>query len=196
LGATALVVGSALLVAAPGASAAPVTAPAASTAAARTAAEPLSAPVTGSFTDASGGQGTFAGTFTPTEFTADGDEVSAVGTLTGTLTDSAGTSLGTVTQTISAPVDQSASGGHSAEGVSTLAVCEILELTLRPLDLDLLGLTVHLDTVHLVINAVSGSGELLGNLLCAVVGLLDGIGIGAQLAALLNQILAIINGLG
>src|SRR5690349_8646585 len=86
-GATALVVGSAMLIAAPGASAAPVTAPAASTSAARVAADPVSAPVTGSFTDASGGQGTFAGTFVPTEFTADGDEVIATGTLTGTLTD-------------------------------------------------------------------------------------------------------------
>jgi hypothetical protein len=159
-------------------------------------AAPLSAPVTGSFTDAAGGQGTFAGTFTPTEFVYDGTDVLATGTLTGTMTDSAGTALGSVSRTVSLPIDPAASGGSAASGASALAVCEILNLTLRPLDLNLLGLTVHLDTVHLVIAAVSGSGELLGNLLCAVVGLLDDAQIGQLLADLLNQILAIIDGLG
>jgi hypothetical protein len=36
-----------------------------------------------------------------------------------------------------------------------------------------LGLVVDLAPVHLDITAVSGAGNLLGNLLCAVVGLLD-----------------------
>jgi hypothetical protein len=201
-GATALLVGSALLIAAPSASAAPApTSTSASSvkpaAASAVTAEPLSAPVTGAFTDASGGQGTFSGTFTPSAFEYTGSDVVANGTLTGTLTDSAGTALGTVSQAASVPIDPAASGGQANAGdVSTLAVCEILNLTLRPLDLNLLGLTVHLDTVHLVINAVSGPGELLGNLLCAVVGLLDGANIGQLLADLLNQILAILNGLG
>jgi hypothetical protein len=125
--------------------------------------------------------------------------VLATGTLTGTLTDSAGTALGAVSQPISAPIDRAASGGSAAASTSApaaLEVCQILDLTLRPLDLDLLGLVVHLDTVHLVINAESGDGQLLGNLLCAVLGLLDGPLLGDQLAALPNQILAIINGLG
>lgn len=72
-----------------------------------------------------------------------------------------------------------------------LAVCDILHLTLGPLDLDLLGLKVHLDRVVLDIVAESGPGNLLGNLLCAVAGLLDG-GLGGllgQLRDLLNQIL-------
>jgi hypothetical protein len=51
--------------------------------------------------------------------------------------------------------------------------CEILDLVLGPLDLDLLGLVVFLDTVHLNITAQQGPGNLLGNLLCAVAGLLD-----------------------
>jgi hypothetical protein len=71
--------------------------------------------------------------------------------------------------------------------------CQILDLTLGPLDLDLLGLVVHLDTVHLNITAQSGPGNLLGNLLCAVAGLLDGSGSAnalQQIANLLNQILA------
>src|SRR5262249_39833389 len=70
--------------------------------------------------------------------------------------------------------------------------CQVLDLVLAPLDLNLLGLVVHLDRVHLNITAVPGAGNLLGNLLCALVGLLDGVGTQAQIAALLNQILALL----
>ena len=67
--------------------------------------------------------------------------------------------------------------------------CQILDLTLGPLDLDLLGLQVHLDTVHLNITAQQGPGNLLGNLLCSVAHLLDSNGSTNAIANLLNQIL-------
>jgi len=189
----AVVVGSSLLLASPSAQASTASnSSAAAPVSAVAAATPFSAPVTGSFTDASGAQGVFAGTFSPTEFTSTATDVIATGTLTGTLTDAAGTSLGTVTQTVSTPVDRSA----SSDSTLAAASCQILDLRLQPLDLDLLGLKVHLDTVHLNITAQTGPGNLLGNLLCAVTGLLDGAGALAQIAALLNQILAILNGLG
>jgi hypothetical protein len=73
--------------------------------------------------------------------------------------------------------------------------CNVLNLVLGPLDLDLLGLVVHLDKVVLNIIAQSGAGQLLGNLLCAVAHLLDGVPLSQQLAqisALLNSILAIL----
>ena len=68
------------------------------------------------------------------------------------------------------------SGGASTAGndVSIAATCRILDLVLGPLDLDLLGLKVHLNRVVLNIVAESGPGNLLGNLLCAIAGLLDG----------------------
>ena len=77
---------------------------------------------------------------------------------------------------------------------SAQRICPVLDLRLGPLDLNLLGLMVHLDQVHLNVSAQQGSGNLLGNLLCAVAGLLDGPTnpVGAlldQLVALLNQIL-------
>jgi len=77
------------------------------------------------------------------------------------------------------------------------ATCDILHLTLAPLDLDLLGLRVHLDRVVLDIVAATGAGNLLGNLLCAVTGLLDGglAGLLDRLTFLLNRILALL-GLG
>lgn len=80
---------------------------------------------------------------------------------------------------------------RAAARTADRATCDILHLVLAPLNLDLLGLQVHLDRVVLDIVAQSGAGNLLGNLLCAVTGLLDG-GIGGalgRLTNLLNQIL-------
>ena len=70
--------------------------------------------------------------------------------------------------------------------------CSILDLTLGPLHLDLLGLIVDLNQVHLMITAQRGPGNLLGNLLCAVAGLLDGGANGNAIQQLLNQINAIL----
>jgi hypothetical protein len=147
------------------------------------AAPALSMPVTGTFTDASGGVGTVVGTFTPTGFAEDGTTALANGIVDLTLTDSAGQQVGTESREVTAPV-----------GVAQVS-CEILDLVLGPLDLDLLGLVVHLDRVHLNITAEPGPGNLLGNLLCAIVGIpLPGSPAGLQaLVTLLNQILALLN---
>jgi hypothetical protein len=118
--------------------------------------------VTGTFTDALGGTGTFAGTYYVDKFVVQSGQVKAVGSLTGTLTDSLGRVLGSITQALTWTVS------------SLDATCEILHLELGPLDLNLLGLVVHLDQVVLDISAEQGPGNLLGNLLCAVAGLLDG----------------------
>ena len=81
--------------------------------------------------------------------------------------------------------------GRQAAG---LLDCDVLRLVLGPLDLDLLGLQVHLDRVVLTIIAAAGAGNLLGNLLCAVAGLLDGglAGLLGRLVGLLDRILAIL----
>jgi hypothetical protein len=57
--------------------------------------------------------------------------------------------------------------GSSAAAPST--ICPVLDLTLGPVDLNLLGLMVHLDTVHLTITADS-EGGILGSLLCSLAG--------------------------
>jgi hypothetical protein len=144
-----------------------------------------SAPITATATDALGNAaGTFTGTFTPTSAAAPTRQSTTItGTLTGTLTDLAGNVLATVTRTITLDV------------INGTGACQILDLTLGPLDLDVLGLVVHLDTVHLNITAVPGPGNLLGNLLCAVAGLLDSNNLGTALANLLNRILGLLGGL-
>ena len=72
---------------------------------------------------------------------------------------------------------------------ATQATCDILHLDLGPLSLDLLGLQIDLSRIVLDITAQAGAGNLLGNLLCAVAGLLDSPG---GLARLLDQILGIL----
>jgi hypothetical protein len=79
-----------------------------------------------------------------------------------------------------------------ASATSAQLSCEILRLSIGAINLDLLGLVVSLNPVLLVITAVPGAGNLLGNLLCAIVGLLDGVGTLAQIVNLLNQLLALL----
>ena len=86
--------------------------------------------------------------------------------------------------------------GLTAKSTQSLAACDILHLVLGPLDLDLLGLQIHLDKIVLDIVAATGAGNLLGNLLCAITGILDGgplAGLLAQLNDLLGQILEALN---
>jgi hypothetical protein len=156
----------------------------------------ITSTVTGTFTNADG-QGTFAGTFTPKKFAVVNGVLQATGLLKGTMTDANGTKLGTVSQTATLPVKTSAaSSGAKSNAANAALACNVLDLVLGPLNLNLLGLVVTLNQVHLVINAVPGAGNLLGNLLCAVAGLLNGggvlSGVLGQIATLLNQILALL----
>jgi hypothetical protein len=70
------------------------------------------------------------------------------------------------------------------------ASCPILHLELGPLDLNLLGLVIHLNRIVLDITAQPGPGNLLGSLLCAVANLLNQ---GGALQNLLNQLVALLN---
>ena len=84
--------------------------------------------------------------------------------------------------------------GPSAEAAAPMqaATCDVLLLDLGPLHLDVLGLVVDLNEVVLNIDAVANAGNLVGNLLCAVVHLLDGPAILAAVGNLLDQINAIL----
>jgi hypothetical protein len=155
----------------------------------------LTVPVTGR--TQSGGR--IGGTFTIEKFVATGDATNPVGAV-GTLVLQTANGQTAVTQ-VTMPVQLSSGGGAGATGAITAQVvtCEILDLTLGPLDLNLLGLEIHLDPVHLTIDA-NPAGGLLGQLLCAIANLLGpgGIIIGSltQLVALLNQLIALLGGLG
>jgi hypothetical protein len=102
-------------------------------------------------------------------------------------------STGRVLTAVPIPVQNArVSGASGATRLQQLNSCRILHLELGPLDLNLLGLRIQLNRVVLDITAERGPGNLLGNLLCAIAGLLDG-NPTAGLAALLNRILGILN---
>lgn len=68
--------------------------------------------------------------------------------------------------------------------------CGILFLDVQPIFLDLLGLQLQTSQIVLDLSAVAGQGNLLGNLLCIVTGLLDGPGLAIEL---INNIINVIN---
>jgi hypothetical protein len=76
--------------------------------------------------------------------------------------------------------EASESGDQRKEDLTADAVAnddegtEVLQLDLRGLNLNLLGLDVSLSELVLDVSAVEGDGNLIGNLLSKVAGLLDG----------------------
>jgi len=137
----------------------------------------------------------FAGTFTLQRFVNDNGTLVAVGTIAGSVTDPVTNNVvRTGLQTVAIPVTASQGTDPALAAITAAAVCPILHLDLGPLTLNLLGLQVDLSRVVLDITAIPGAGNLLGNLLCAVAGLLDPAST-TGLAALLNQILGILSGL-
>ena len=143
-----------------------------------------SIPVTGQTSN--GNHKSFTGHFNISQFVARNGKAYAVGTLTGKLGNR------TVKQTnVAIPVSMgSASSPLSAHAAAT---CQILNLVLGPLHLNLLGLHVDLNQVVLNITGQTGAGQLLGNLLCGIANLLNpGLPAG-QLAGLLNIVEQIVN---
>ena len=180
-------------------------------------AAPLTVPVTGA------GTGSFNGTFTIERFAATSTGVVAVGLLKGVVTNAAGGKT-TVVKNLAWPIVRSNApviasgqpGAPTTEGtvvavgllkvhntpvnmMRVQASCDILNLVLGPLHLDLLGLVIDLNQVVLNITGETGAGNLLGNLLCGITGILDGplpgLGQLIVLAGLLNQLLGILGGL-
>ena len=141
-----------------------------------------SVPVTGK----AGNGKAFTGHFNISQFVARHGKAYAVGTLTGKLGNR------TVKRSnVAIPVSMgSASSPLMAHSAAT---CQILNLVLGPLHLNLLGLHVDLNQVVLNVTGVTGTGQLLGNLLCGVANLLNpGLPAG-QLAGLLNILQQLLN---
>jgi hypothetical protein len=146
------------------------------------AARPASAPALAVPVSTTDPTGTFTGTFTITQFIAQNGQVAAVGTLAGIVTNTVTGAVTAITQDVVVPLLGGASTGS----------CSVLHLELGPLDLNLLGVAVHLDKVVLDVSAQSGPGNLLGNLVCAVSHLLDSNATATAIAGVLNNLLGLI----
>ncbi len=140
-----------------------------------TKAQDLAVPVVGTVLTG----GTFAGTLNISSFGVEDGQLVARGIVSGILTTATGAT--SIVSAFALPVT-----------ATQPTACGILHLDLGPLFLDLLGLQVDLSRVVLDITAQSGAGNLLGNLLCAVAGLLDD---PSGLSQLLNQILGALGNL-
>jgi len=164
-------------------------------------AQTFASDVTGTVTNRKGKPvGTFAGTFNIQSFAANADgKIVGVGSLTGTLTSRGGDVMSTVNQTVQVLV--SAVAVEHIPGGLALApdTCDILFLQLGPIDLNVLGLIVHVDQITVDIDA-DPTGGIVGQLLCALAGpngLLDLNGLLDQIlgSITLADLLAFLNGL-
>ena len=142
----------------------------------------------------------FKGTYTIDRFTTRNGKMVAVGKVRGTMR------KGGKTRRVSKNgVIMPASGAGAGPAVAAKAAqqplpdiptaCEVLNLTLGPINLDLLGLVVRTNQIQVRIDAVPGAGNLLGNLLCAVTNLLNPTGALGQLTGAINQLTAALNAL-
>ena len=145
------------------------------------------------------GGGTFSGAMTATKITIDQAtrQLTLTGVLNGTAIKGTGEVVDVVNQTFTTPISLNRPGMASSSLIqpAAQASCGILDLVLGPLHLDLLGLVVDLNQVILDITAVTGAGNLLGNLLCAIVGLFDIPGALAAITHILDTINNILSGL-
>lgn len=131
----------------------------------------------------------FEGTYTIKKFVRQDGQAWAVGTLRGELKNRR-----VVRRGVKMPVSTAATGQAAQDPpVPTPGACQVLNLVLGPIDLNLLGLRVATNEVRLLVEAVPGTGNLLGNLLCAITNLLNPSANTplSQLVQVLNALLAV-----
>jgi hypothetical protein len=129
----------------------------------------------------------FSGTYAIERFRTAGGRLVSTGTLRGRL---AGRRVAERAVRMPATLSSDAQG---AQLPPIPNACEILNLVIGPINLDLLGLVVRTNRINVRIDAVPGPGNLLGNLLCAITGILDPQTAGTRdQAAALNAILALV----
>jgi hypothetical protein len=138
----------------------------------------------------------FKGTYAIDRFTTRNGKLVAVGTLKGTMR-KRGATLNVRRKNVVLPAAVTGAGpstGASASQVPPIpGACQVLNLVLGPINLNLLGLVVRTNQINLRIDAVPGNGNLLGNLLCGLTGILNPTGALGQLTGAINNLAAALN---
>ena len=141
----------------------------------------------------------FTGQYTIDRFVQRGGKLYSVGTVKGKL----GSKKVTKNNVRLPATVANASSAAQASQVPPLPLpplapgnaCAILALDLGPINLNVLGLVVRTNQIQLRIDAVQGPGNLLGNLLCGITGILNPGSLAStplgQLAQILNALLAL-----
>jgi hypothetical protein len=113
----------------------------------------------------------FTGTYTIQRFTSKGGKVFAVGTVKGKLK---GRSVKRSNVRVPATIARHQTAGAAQLPPNpTAGACQILDLVLQPINLNLLGLHLATSRIEVLLEAIPGAGNLLGNLLCGITGILD-----------------------
>ena len=143
----------------------------------------------------------FKGTYTIDRFTTRNGKMVAVGNLRGTMRKN-GKTKRVAKNAVIMPASVAGAGPASLPTPAKASqlppiptACEILNLVLGPITLDLLGLVVRTNQINVRIDAVPGQGNLLGNLLCAVTNLLNPTSAIGALTGAINQLTAALNAL-
>ena len=146
------------------------------------------------------GNKSFKGTYTIDRFTSRNGKLVAVGKVRGTLR-KGGKTRRVSKNAVIMPASAAGAGPATLPGASASQLpnipnaCQILNLTLGPINLNLLGLVVRTNQINVRIDAVPGADNLLGNLLCAVTNLLNPTGALGQLTGAINNLAAALNAL-
>jgi hypothetical protein len=156
-------------------------------------------PISGTSTN---GKKQMTGTYTIDRFVTKGGKLYSVGTVKGKVGKKKVTKKNVRLPATVANASQAGAAAHASQ-VPPLPLpplppgnaCSILSLDLGPINLNLLGLVVRTNQIQLRIDAVQGPGNLLGNLLCGITGLLDPNALAntplGQLTQILNALLAL-----
>ncbi len=144
----------------------------------------------------------FKGTFAIDRFANKGGKLVAIGTLKGTVRKN-GKAKKVKSRTVTLPASVAGAGPAATAKASQDPLpplpagqaCQVLALDLGPINLNLLGLVVRTNEIQLRIDAVQGPGNLLGNLLCAITGILNPTGALGQLTGAINNLAAALNAL-
>jgi len=147
----------------------------------------------------------FTGTYTIDRVVNSGGQLYSVGTLKGQVRNKKINKRNV--RVPAALANNGAASGARASQVPPLPLpplppgnaCSILSLNLGPINLNVLGLVIRTNEIQLRVDAVQGPGNLLGNLLCGITGLLNPATGGtpvantplAQLTQILNALLAL-----
>jgi hypothetical protein len=140
-------------------------------------------------TGATGSGKSFKGSYTVTRFArSSSGKLVAVGTVRGRM---GGRSVAKRNVKVPARLTKPATTAQIPQPIP--GACQVLVLDLRPITLNLLGLLVRTSRIVVRIDAVPGAGNLLGNLLCGLTGILDPATASTrQQAAALNAVLALV----
>jgi hypothetical protein len=138
----------------------------------------------------------FTGTYTIDRFTSRNGKLVAVGTLKGKMRKK-GATLRVTRKNVVMPAAATGAGpatpAKAAQVPPIPGACQVLNLVLGPINLNLLGLVVRTNQINVRIDAVPGAGNLLGNLLCAITGILNPTGALGQLTGAINNLAAALN---